>query len=63
MKRILMSIVMLVSALNIFAEPDVKVRMGLQAGYNMSSWTVISKRPMVVVSNMVSMLESWLKSS
>lgn len=29
---------MLVSALNIFAEPDVKVRMGLQAGYNMSSW-------------------------
>ncbi len=38
MKRILMSIVMLVSALNIFAEPDVKVRMGLQAGYNMSSW-------------------------
>ena len=33
-----MSIVMLVSALNIFAEPDVKVRMGLQAGYNMSSW-------------------------
>jgi len=38
MKRILISIVMLISALNIFAEPDVKVRMGLQAGYNMSSW-------------------------
>lgn len=38
MKRILISIVMLVSALNIFAEPDVKVRMGLQAGYNMSKW-------------------------
>lgn len=29
---------MLISALNIFAEPDVKVRMGLQAGYNMSKW-------------------------
>ncbi len=38
MKRILISIVMLISALNIFAEPDVKVRMGLQAGYNMSKW-------------------------
>lgn len=29
---------MLISALNIYAEPDVKVRMGLQAGYNMSKW-------------------------
>lgn len=29
---------MLISALNIFAEPDVKVRMGLQVGYNMSKW-------------------------
>lgn len=29
---------MLISAFNIFAEPDVKVRMGLQAGYNMSKW-------------------------
>lgn len=38
MKRILISIVMLISAFNIFAEPDVKVRMGLQAGYNMSKW-------------------------
>lgn len=38
MRRVLFAIILTLSSLLVFAEPDVKLRIGLQAGYNMSKW-------------------------
>ncbi|MCQ2198340.1 MAG: PorT family protein [Paludibacteraceae bacterium] len=38
MRRILFAIILSLTSILAFAEPDVKLRIGLQAGYNLSKW-------------------------